>query len=122
MRNLSDMTANELTKCLCDMTGPAESIFCDGAVTEALDAYHKKIEKDTSLQKGFSLFVKDVFPTLMGKHEDDVYTILAAVDGVGVDEIKNRNGVEFMRDVFKAFVLDGDLAGIFRPGCEARGE
>jgi hypothetical protein len=122
MRNLSDMTANELTKCLCEICGPAEMIFGDGAVKEALDKYHKQIKESTTVQTGFSLFVKDVFPVLMGKHEHEVYTILAAVDGVDADEIKNRNGVEFMRDVFKGFVLDGDRVGIFRPGIEARGE
>ena len=122
MRNLSDMTATELTKCLCEICSPAEMIFGDGAVKEALDTYHKQINENTTVQTGFSLFVKDVFPVLMGKHENEVYAILAAVDGVGVDDVKNCNGVEFMRDVFKAFVLDGDLVGIFRPCIEARGE
>ena len=122
MRNLSDLKASELSKCLCEIAPHAENIFCDGAVTEALDDYHKQIKNDTSVQTGFGLFVKDVFPVLMGKHEDDVYAIFAALDGVSVNEIKNRNGVEFMRDVFRNFVLDGDIVSIFRPGIEVRGE
>ena len=51
-----------------------------------------------------------------------MYAILGALNDVDGGEIKQRNGVEMMRDMFKAFVLDGDLAGIFRPGCEVRGE
>jgi hypothetical protein len=51
-----------------------------------------------------------------------VYAIFAALDGVSVDEIKEQNGVEFMRDIFRGFVLDGDLVSIFRPGIEVRGE
>lgn len=122
MRNLSELTANELTKCLCAMAGPAENVFGDKAVTAALDAYKAKLDDKTTVEKGFSLFVTGLFPVLMGKHEADVYAIMAALGGVSVKDIKAKNGVEFMRDVFTAFVLDGDLSGIFRPGCEVRGE
>lgn len=115
MRNLSDMKANELTKCICEIAGPAEKIFCDCAVTEAIDAYQKKIKEDIPIQQGFAMFVRDVFPVLMDKHQDDVYDIFASMDGVAVDEVKNRPGVQFMREVFESFVLDGDLPGIFRP-------
>lgn len=121
MRNLSDMTGSELSKCLCALVAPAEKVFSDCAVTQALDAYTKAIDEKTPVDRGFSLFVTMLFPALM-KHEDEVYAILGALCDVSGDEIKQRNGVEVMRDMFKAFVLDGDLAGIFRPGCEARGE
>lgn len=115
MRNLSDMKAEELTKCICEIAGPAEKIFCDCAVTEAIDAYQKKIKEGMTVQQGFSLFVREVFPVLMGKHQDEVYSIFAAMDDVPVGEVKVRSGVQFMREVFESFVLDGDLPGLFRP-------
>lgn len=122
MRNLSELNANELTRCLCALAGPAEKIFSDGAVTHAMDSYKKKIDENTRIDKGFSLFVTMVFSDLMEKHGDDVYAIIAALDDAKVEDVKARNGVEVMRDIFKAFVLDGDLSAIFRPGCEAGGE
>lgn len=121
MRNLSELNANELSKCLCKLVAPAEKVFGDCAVTQAMDAYRAAIDEKTPVDRGFSLFVTMLFPTLM-KHEDEVYAILGALNDVDGGEIKQRNGVEMMRDMFKAFVLDGDLAGIFRPGCEVRGE
>ncbi len=121
MRNLSDLTGSELSKCLCALVVPAEKVFSDCAVTQALDAYRSAIEEKTSFDRGFSLFVTMLFPVLM-KHEDEVYAILGAMNDVSGEEIKQRNGVEMMRDMLKAFVLDGELAGIFRPGCEIRGE
>lgn len=122
MRNLSDMTANELTKCLCAIADPAENVFSDKAVTSAMDEYKAKLNDKTTVKTGFSLFVTTLFPVLMEKHDTDVYTIIAALANASEDDVKSCNGVEFMRDVFKAFVLDGDLAAIFRPGCEVRGK
>ncbi len=121
MRNLSEMNANDLSKCLCALVAPAEKIFSDCAVTQALDAYREKIDETTPVDRGFSLFVTTLFPALM-RHEEQVYTILGILNNVDGKEIRNRNGVEMMRDMFKVFVLDGDLAAIFRPGCEVRGE
>lgn len=121
MRNLSDLTGSEMSKCLCALVVPAEKVYGDSAVTQALDAYHSAIDEKTQLDRGFSLFVTMLFPALM-KHEEEVYAILGAMNNVSGEEIKNRNGVEMMRDMFKVFVLDGDLGAIFRPGCEIRGE
>ena len=46
--------------------------------------------------------------------------ILAAIDGVTVEDIKGKNGLETLRDVFIVFVTERDVETIFRPGCEAR--
>lgn len=123
MRSISEMTASALGKCLCDMAEPAERLFTDGAVCSALNDLTAKLKEKMAIDKAFSLFTQILFPVICGdKHKADTFAILAALDGVTVDEIEKRNGLEVMRDLFKAFVLEGDVATIFRPGCEVRGE
>lgn len=119
MRNLNDLAVNELGKCIAAMSAPAEKIFRDKEITEALDAYRERVTEKTTMAEGLSLFAVKLFPLLVGKHEKDVYDILAAIDGVSVDDIKARSGAEVMQGMFRTFVLNGDVAAIFRPLCEA---
>lgn len=121
MRKIETMTANELSVCICKMVGPAERLLSDGAVREALDDMRDAIGKEASVEKAFSAFSTILYPVLGGEaHKDDTFEVLAALDGVSADEIANRNGLEVMRDVFIAFVVDKDVQTIFRPCMEAR--
>ena len=123
MRNLNELSVNELGKCISLMAVPAEKIFKDKAFTSALDEYRANVTDKTTVAEGLSLFAVKLFPLLVnGKHEKDVYMILAAIDGVSIDVIKAKSGAEIMQDMFRAFVLDGDVAAIFRPMCEAWSE
>lgn len=121
MKKIANMNACELSVCLCKLAEPAECLFNDGAVVEAMDELRKAIPAKSDIPTVFSLFTAILVPKLMGeKHQEDVYSILAAIDGVTVDEIKERNGLETLRDVFVVFVTERDVETIFRPGCEAR--
>lgn len=123
MKKISEMNANELTTCLCKLAEPSEKLMSDGAVVEALDELRKAIPEKADVATVFSLFTSIVVPRLMDeKHQKDTYAVLAAIDGVAVEEIEKRNGLEVLRDVFVSFVMERDVETIFRPGCEARGK
>ena len=121
MRNIAEMTAIELYECLCKIADPAESLLSDVAVRAAMDEFKKNLPKNVSVEHAFSMFATVLFPVLSGEsHRAETYAILAALDGVKVNEIESRNGLEVMRDMFKTFVIDGEVQAIFRPVCEAR--
>lgn len=121
MRNIADMTAIELSDCLCEIAEPAESLFSDASVRNALDELKATLPEQATWKQAFSVFSSVLYPVLSGeKHRADVYAILAAIDGVSAAEIESRNGVEVMGNMFKVFVRDGDLQDMFRPVCEIR--
>ena len=113
--------ASELSACLCQIAEPAEKLLSDSAVIDALDGFRKDIPEKSDVATAFSLFTTMVVPKLMDKkHQKDVYSILAAIDGVAVEEIHKRNGLETIRDMFVVFAMERDVETIFRPACEAR--
>lgn len=121
MKKLSEMTANELLTCIAEVADPAERIYSDCAVIEALDEYTKKLQEKPDATKALSLFTKILLPKLMGKHSDDAYTIVGALNGKTAEEIGAANGRDVLRDMFVIFGLERDIEGLFRPCCEARG-
>ena len=125
MKNFNEMNAEVLMDCIAKLSDPAERIFMDGAVIDALDSYRKQMTpaegEKVNVDKAFSLFVKMVMPVLMGAHKADTYDIMGVMRDQTADEVKQSNGGEVMRDIFVVFALQRDVEGLFRPGCEVRG-
>lgn len=123
MKKIAEMNASELSACLCQIAEPAEKLLSDSAVIEALDGFRNAIPEKASVATAFSLFTTMLVPKLMDKkHQKDVYSILAAIDGVTVEDVQKRNGLETVRDMFVVFAMERDVETIFRPACEARGK
>ena len=123
MKKISEMTACELSVCLCKIAEPAEKLLSDSAVIEALDGFRNAIPEKASVATAFSLFTTMLVPKLMDKkHQKDVYSILAAIDGVTGEDVQKRIGLETVRDMFVVFAMERDVETIFRPACEARGK
>lgn len=121
MKKLSEMNAREMSVCICKLAENAEKLFNDGAVVEALDALRESFPEETNVPTAFSLFTSILVPKLLSdEHTKETYAILAAIDGVTVEEIEKRNGLEIIRDLFIVFVTERDVETIFRPGCEVR--
>lgn len=122
MKKISEMTAGELTACICKMAEPAEKLYSDNAVIEALESFRSRIPDNATLETTFSIFTGTMIPVLTGKkHKADVYAILAALCDQTAEEVEKRNGVEVMRDLFIVFALDKDVETLFRPCFETRG-
>ena len=122
MKKIDEMTMAELSSFLCNVAVPAENIFTDGAVTEAFDEVTKLLKDKATVENAFSVFCAVLVPVMMGKHEEDTFAILAALEGVSVAEIKDKNGFDVMRTMFKAFMIDRDIQTIFRPLQKVRGK
>lgn len=123
MKKIDEMNVNELTACLCKIAEPAEKLFGDMAVLDALDKMKKAIPAQATAKLVFSLFMTIVYPHLMNEHnKESTMKILAGLDGVTVEEIENRNGVKNAGDMFNIFIMDRDVESVFRPACEVRGE
>ena len=122
MKKIDEMTMAELSSFLCKVAVPAENIFADGAVNEAFDEVTKLLKDKATVENAFSVFCAVLVPVMMGKHEEDTFAILATLEGVSAAEIKDKNGFDVMRTMFKAFMIDRDIQTIFRPLQKVRGK
>ena len=122
MKKIDEMTMAELSSFLCKVAVPAENIFTDGAVNEAFDEVAKLLKDKATVENAFSVFCAVLVPVMMGNHEEDTFAILAALEGVSAAEIKDKNGFDVMRTMFKAFMIDRDIQTIFRPLQKVRGK
>lgn len=123
MKKLSEMTTTEFGTCVAKIAECAERLFSDGAVCEALDTLAQKMGDKTRVDRAVALFTAELFPLLTGeKHKADTYTIMEALGCGKAEEMGDKNGIEMLRDLFCVFVRDGEVAAIFRPGAEVRGE
>ena len=121
MKKIHEMNASELTALICRIAEPAERIFTDGAVINALDTMRTRVPEDVTIELAFSLFVREVVPVLTGEsHRKDTYAIMAALCEQTIEEVLERNGIEMMRDMFVVFALDKDVESLFRPCGKAR--
>lgn len=121
MRKISEMDMQELPAMLCKIAPCAERLFSDIAVCDAFDKMGEYMKEGQTAKTGFSLFALILIPVLMNeKHIEDTYAILSAIEGVDMKEIKKMNGVKTTGDLFRLFVLDGSVQGIFRPGAQIR--
>ena len=122
MKKISEMNMAELTACICKLSGPAEKLFSDGAVIDALDDFRNRIPENATIETAFSLFMAAVLPVITSdEHKMHTYAILSALCDQPVEGIEARNGLEVMRDLFLVFAMERDVETIFRPGCQGRG-
>ena len=120
MKRIHEMTMAELSVCLCKMVEPAERIFSDGAVIDALREMRNRLPEKTTVDTAVSIFAAVLFPVLMSDaHKQDAYAIL---DALGAPVQADTNGLEALRDLFVVFVSDREVESLFRPCAEARGK
>lgn len=123
MRKIAEMTMDELTLALCQMAEPASNIMSDGAVSEAFVEMGKKLNKKASLLQNIAVFTSVLVPVLLGeKHRDDTYAVLAALEGVTVEEIRKQNGIRTVKDLFEVFMINKQTVAAFRADPEVRAE
>lgn len=123
MKKISEMNMTDLSAMLCQIAAPAERLFSDGAVCAAFDEMHNRMGDGQTVKTAFSLFATVMMPVLMSEaHKADTCAIMAILCDGDAKAIENANGLETMRDMFRVFVMEGDVEAIFRPGAEIRGE
>ena len=120
MKKLHEMSMGDLSVCIGKIARPAERLFGDAAVIDALKEVRERMPEKATVEMAMSLFVTILFPVLTDKkHKKDCYAILEALSD-SEEAVENRNGVEVMGEMFAVFMRDRDVETIFRPGLEVR--
>lgn len=123
MRKIAEMTTDELAQALCQMAEPASNIMSDGAVSEAFVEMGRKLNKKATILQNIAVFASVLVPVLLGeKHRLDTYKVLAALEGVTVEEICKQNGFKTAKDLFEIFMTNRQTVAAFRADPEVRAE
>lgn len=120
---LSQLSTDEALNVLCELTPYISNIAEDKDVMETIG---KAISTDGLTQIGITIAAAERFskvvPVLLKTHRDDVYGIVATVNGMDVEDIKKQNIIKTMgqvRDVFR----DKELLDFFKSfGPQAESE
>ena len=97
---------------------PLQNIVDDKKLMEAIGTAVGKNEKSGLTAAGMVMAasgrIASALPVLLQDHRADVYTILSAVGGIDVDEVKKQNIVTTMQQA-KEMLRDKELLDFFRP-------
>lgn len=111
---LSQLSTDEALNVLCEITPYVSNITEDKDVMETIGT---AISTDGLTKIGVTIAAADRFtkliPVLLKTHRDDVYGIVATVNGMDVEDIKKQNIIKTMgqvRDVFR----DKELLDFFK--------
>lgn len=108
---LSEMNTIELSKTLCKIAEPIGRIGADAAISGIFRDFSKKSEGKTVLQTATAMF-SVIVPALLERHQEDTFSVISALTGKNVDEIRAQNGMETIRDIKGCF--DNDLMSFFK--------
>ena len=102
---LSQLTTDEALDVLCEITPYVSNIVSDESLMEVIGKTIKTSEMTRAgvLLAGAEKLTK-IVPVVMKGHRSDVYGILAAVNGMEVDEIARQNVIKTsmqIRDICK---------------------
>lgn len=111
---LSKLTTDEALDVLCEITPFVSSIISDEDLMETLN---KTIKKDGMTRVGVMLAgaekLSRLVPIIMKEHRNDVYGILAAVNGLDIDEIAKQNIIKTSMQI-RDVCADKDMLDFFR--------
>lgn len=111
---LSKLTTDEALDVLCEITPYVSNIITDEELMETLN---KTIKKDGMTRAGVLLAgaekLSRLVPIVMKEHRNDVYGILAAVNGLDVDEIAKQNIIKTSMQI-RDVCADREMLDFFR--------
>ena len=111
---LSKLTTDEALDVLCEITPFVSSIISDEDLMETLN---KTIKKDGMTRAGVMLAgaekLSRLVPIIMKEHRNDVYGILAAVNGLDIDGIAKQNIIKTSMQI-RDVCADKDMLDFFR--------
>lgn len=107
---ISEMNTVQLSKCLVEISVPAANIMEDTEVTAILAEVGEMKEK--TLIQGIGSLIRRVLPLALNKHADDAFTIIAALTGKTVAQVKKQNGLLTIRETIDSF--DNELVDFFK--------
>lgn len=123
MKKLSELNGVEMADVLCEIIEPMGRLMDDEKVVDCFGKLAEIIKSNPSQMLFLAKCMREVTPVFLGtEHRDDTFMIIAALNGVTVDEVKAKPGVDLIMDVFWMVAGDGGLLRMFRPRKAVRSE
>ena len=120
---LSQLSTDDALNVLCELTPYISNITADAEIMETIGT---AISTDGLTKIGVTIAAADRFvkliPVLLKTHREDVYGIVATVNGMDVEDIKKQNVLKTMMQVREVF-KDKELMDFFKSfGSQAESE
>ncbi len=112
---ISELSTDKAADVLCEVSTYALNIVTDEELRDSLKA-QIDAEKPQTAGERYAVGAQKIsqwVPILLKKHRDDVFGILAAINGTTIAAIKKQNIIKTMLQVREA-VKDKDLMDFFK--------
>lgn len=112
---ISELSTDKAADVLCEVSTYALNIVTDDELRDSLKA-QIDAEKPQTAGERYAIGAQRIgqwIPILLKKHRDDVFGILAAINGTTIATIKKQNIIKTMLQVREA-VKDKDLMDFFK--------
>ena len=112
---ISELSTDKAADVLCEVSTYALNIVTDDELRDSLKA-QIDAEKPQTVGERYAIGAQRIgqwIPILLKKHRDDVFGILAAINGTTIAAIKKQNIIKTMLQVREA-VKDKDLMDFFK--------
>lgn len=112
---ISELSTDKAADVLCEVSTYALNIVTDDELRDSLKA-QIDAEKPQTVGERYAIGAQRIgqwIPILLKKHRDDVFGILAAINGTTIAAIKKQNIIKTMLQVREA-VRDKDLMDFFK--------
>lgn len=112
---ISELSTDKAADVLCEVSTYALNIVTDDELRDSLKA-QIDAEKPQTVGERYAIGAQRIsqwIPILLKKHRDDVFGILAAINGTTIAAIKKQNIIKTMLQV-RAAVKDKDLMDFFK--------
>ena len=98
---ISELSTDKGLDVLCEIAEPLGAIVTDAAL---LDALKEKLVAGENATKAELVSaglkrISNLMPIILKTHRDDVYAIVAAINGVTADDIRKQNFIKTAMDI-----------------------
>ena len=112
---LSEFSTDRAADVLCEISAYALNILTDEEIRDSLKKQADEEKKQTAGEK-YAIGAQKIgqwIPLILKKHREDAFGILAAVNSMNVDAIREQNVLVTMRQI-KDLAKDKDLIDFFK--------
>lgn len=102
------MNTVELASVLCDLAAPIASIMEDSEIMGILETMAQVDENPIAYA---AKMVKKILPVALKKHQDSTFSIVAALTGKTLKQIREQKGLQTIKDAMSC--MDADLWAFF---------
>lgn len=112
---LSEFSTDKAADILCEISVYTLNILSDEEIRDSLKKQDDEEKQQTAGEK-YAIGAQKIgqwIPLILKKHREDAFGILAAVNGVTVDAIREQNVLVTMRQI-RELAKDKDLTDFFK--------